>query len=264
MSFDDDIAVRREGSDVYACDISPNYMVIAGPNGGYLAALLVRAADVHLDDPTRQLRSLTIHYLRPPKDGPATIEVTIEQSGRTVAYLRLRMEQAGKTVLLATGAWALARAGLEFDGWSPPEAPPPEDCAALQSIGGGPGLPVHAQWDIRAVSEATFGSGGVPDLVWWIRPKADHPLDAPLVVAISDALPPPIFVTEVGRTPVPTLDLTVHVRCDLAEVDWKPGDWVLTRFTTRRANAGFLEEDGELWTADGRLLAHSRQLALSL
>jgi acyl-CoA thioesterase len=79
---------------------------------------------------------------------------------------------------------------------------------------------------------------------------------------MKHALPSPIFATEAGPMPVPTLDLTVHIRVDLAAIPLEPGDWVLARFMTRRANGGFLEEDGELWTADGTLLAHSRQLAL--
>ena len=43
-----------------------------------------------------------------------------------------------------------------------------------------------------------------------------------------------------------------------------PPDWVLGRFSTRTARDGFLEEDGEIYSRDGRLLAQSRQLALSL
>lgn len=262
MSFDEDIAVRREDDGVYTCSVSPNHHVIAGPNGGYLAALLTRAAEVHLADEARQLRSLTVHYLRPPKDGPARIEVTTEQLGRTVAYLRVKMTQNEKPMLLATGAWATARTGFEFNGWSLPEAPPPENCASFQSVRGGPSLPIHSQWDILCASNVVFGSGGKPDLAWWIRPPVHRPLDAPMIVAMTDALPPPIFATEAGPMPVPTLDLTVHVRADLSTVPWQPGDWVLARFTTRHCSGGFLEEDGELWTQSGTLLAHSRQLAL--
>ena len=109
-----------------------------------------------------------------------------------------------------------------------------------------------------------FGSGQPPDLSWWIRPPVHRPLDAAMLVAITDALPPPIFVTDVGPMAVPTVDLTIHIRAMLNAVTWEAGDWVLARFTTQYASGGFLEEDGALWTADGALIAHSRQLALSV
>ena len=39
-------------------------------------------------------------------------------------------------------------------------------------------------------------------------------------------------------------------------------DWFLARFRTRSSIEGFLEEDGEIWSRDGRLLVQSRQLSL--
>jgi len=70
------------------------------------------------------------------------------------------------------------------------------------------------------------------------------------------------LVPQKSTSPIPTIDLTVHVRTQLSDVKWELGDWLLARFTTRRASGGFMEEDGEVWTADGQLVAHSRQLAL--
>jgi acyl-CoA thioesterase len=264
MSFDEDTAVRAAGPGGYSCEVSPNHWVVAGPNGGYLAALLARAGEEHLADRKRQLRSLTVHYLRPPKAGSAQIEVTTEQLGRSVAFLRLTMIQGEKAVLLATGAWSTEREGFVFDSWTKPQADAPESCSTLSAVRGTPSLPIHQQWDIRSATGAVFGSGQPPDLSWWIRPPIHRALDAPMIAAIADALPPPIFVTEVGPMAIPTIDLTIHIRAELAMVRWEPGDWVLARFSTRYASAGFLEEDGELWTADGTLLAHSRQLALSI
>ena len=43
-----------------------------------------------------------------------------------------------------------------------------------------------------------------------------------------------------------------------------PEEFLLGVFSSKRAEGGFWEEDGELWTRDARLLAQSRQLALVL
>ncbi len=264
MSFDEDLRLSAVEPGVFDCRISPDHWVVAGPNGGYLAALATRAGDLHLADPGRALRSLTVHYLRPPRAGPARIEVTTEQRGRSVAFLRFTMDQDGKKILLATGAWATPRDGVEYAGWTPPEVAPPDACPELGAVREGEILPIHRQWEIRSAKGARFGSGQAPDLSWWIRPPIHRALDAAMLVAIADAFPPPIFVTETGPMAVPTLDLTVHVRADLEGVPWAPGDWLLTRFSTRFASGGFLEEDGAIWTARGDLVAHSRQLALSV
>jgi len=265
MSFDEDTELALLEPGIYSCFISEKQWVVAGPNGGYLAALLTRAGEAHLGDSTRQLRSLTVHYLRPPKAEGARVEVTTEQVGRSVAYLRIKMIQNDKLILLATGAWATEREGFDFLGWPAPDVAPPEACSELTSVREGSSLPIHQQWEIRsATAGAMFGSGQAPDLIWWIRPPIHRPLDEAMLVAITDALPPPIFVTDVGPMAVPTVDLTIHIRAMLTSVKWETGDWVLARFTTQYASGGFLEEDGALWTAAGVLIAHSRQLALSI
>jgi acyl-CoA thioesterase len=63
---------------------------------------------------------------------------------------------------------------------------------------------------------------------------------------------------------VPTVELTVHFRdrerlCTLA-----PEEHCLAVFRSKTAQEGFIEEDGEIWSADGRLLAQCRQLAVLL
>ena len=60
----------------------------------------------------------------------------------------------------------------------------------------------------------------------------------------------------------PTVDLTIHFRQTPGAA--RSDDYALAVFRTRRAHEGFLEEDGEIWSRDGELLAQSRQLALIL
>jgi acyl-CoA thioesterase len=63
---------------------------------------------------------------------------------------------------------------------------------------------------------------------------------------------------------MPTVDLTIHFRSTLPLEGSSAGDHLLAVFRAREAREGFFEEDGEIWTPDGTLVAHSRQLAVLL
>jgi hypothetical protein len=91
----------------------------------------------------------------------------------------------------------------------------------------------------------------------WFRLNDDEPIDTIAVVQATDSFPPTLFNTNLAFGWVPTVELTAHLRA-------RPvGPWLRGRFTTRYITAGVLEEDGELWDTDGRLVALSRQMALA-
>ena len=64
------------------------------------------------------------------------------------------------------------------------------------------------------------------------------------------------------RVVAPTIDLTIHFRAPLPLDGMGPDDHALVLFSSRHAQHGFVEEDGQVWTPDGRLIAMSRQLAI--
>ena len=127
--FDRDTAVTPTGDGGFDVHIDRGWWIIRGPNGGYVAALLARAAEQAVADAGRPLRSLTVHYLRPPQEGTARVETTVERVGRTVTTVTARLVQNDKLQALATAAHAVPR---EMDGFvhaEMPAVPPPEGCA---------------------------------------------------------------------------------------------------------------------------------------
>ena len=101
----------------------------------------------------------------------------------------------------------------------------------------------------------------------WIRLREPRPWDTAEIAAISDAWPPAIFASsDMPPTSggVPTVDLTVHIIAPEALASLAPNAFVLVEFTTRAVQGGYLEEDGEIWSADGQLLAQARQVGVVL
>jgi len=92
----------------------------------------------------------------------------------------------------------------------------------------------------------------------WCRWSDHGDMDVLGLLCIADAYPPVVYDLDIGGLAwAPTIELTVQVRGRPA-----PG-WLATRFVTRSLTDGYFEEDGDLWDAEGRLVALSRQLALA-
>ncbi len=260
--FDRDTAVEALGPGRYQARLDPAWWIVRGPNGGYLAAVLVRALEAAVADPSRGLRSLTVHFLRPPSVGPAEIHTTVERVGRSLTSVTARMIQAGRPQALAIAAFSKPRQAGELHHATMPEVLPPEELEPRKAKSA---VPIHALYDERpAIGSGPWSevrgrealSGG------WIRLVEPRPLDDALMAAYADAWAPAVFATRDLETSmgVPTVDLTVHVRASLPPAN--ADDFVLAIFRTREAREGFLEEDGEIWSRDGVLLAQSRQLAV--
>jgi acyl-CoA thioesterase len=262
--FDRDTRVRSSSKSEHRANIDRGWWVIQGPNGGYIAAIMLRAITAAVDDAGRSPRSLTIHYLSPPVEGETRIETSVERSGRTLSTVSARMSQNGKLRALALAAISSPRAGHEFYHATMPDVPEPEVLEPRT----GPGIPMNERYEYRFVP--ALGPHAASEhaiTAAWIRPAEPHPLDHPLLAAYADALPPALFAraTRAGEFgALPTVDLTVHFRMDPADAGVDADDFCLAVFRSRLAHRGYIEEDGEIWSRDGQLLAQSRQLAVIL
>lgn len=260
--FTTDTAVHASGEGRYRATIDRGWWIERGPNGGYLAAIVLRAVLAEAGADGRRPRSMTLHYLRPPTEGPCEVEVVVERAGRGLSTVSARLQQGGRDCVLALVALGLDRPGPSLHDHPPPDVPaadavpPPPDRAV-----GGPDIPFRHRFELRpAIGSAPFEAGAEALTGGWIR-TADHdPVDDVLLAAITDSWPPAVFSKLEVPTGVPTVELTVHFRNAPSR---EPG-WCLVRFSTREASEGYLEESGEVWSSDGLILAESRQLAVLL
>ncbi len=260
--FATDTAVTRSAPGRYTATIDEGWWIERGPNGGYLAAIVLRAIVAEVDDAARRPRTLTLHYLRPPGAGPCEVEVSVERAGRGLTTVTARLAQDGRDCILALAALGVDRRGPELhDHPAPPVERPDSLPARAAAPVGAPDIPFRHRYDTRhALGAPPFTSGSAAETGGWIRPTDDQPVDDVLLAALTDAWPPAVFSRLELPVGVPTVELTVHFR---GRPSGQPG-WCLVRFRSLEATAGYLEETGEVWSEDGTLLAESRQLAVLL
>lgn len=257
--FERDTAVERVADGRFAARCDEGWFVPRGPNGGYLAAIVLRAMQAQLAAPDRPARSLTLHYLRPPAAAPVEVTVATERTGRRLTTLSARLEQDGRLCVLALGAFS-----PDFPGTLEYADPPALDVAPPESVPVAPRAPqmppVADRFELRpALGAAPFSGADRALSGGWMRFAEGSPeLDAPALAMLSDAWLPAPFTRLRAPVAAPTVDLTIHFRAP----EVRAAQPVLGRFCSTLARGGFFEEDGELRAEDGTLLAQARQLAL--
>lgn len=245
------------GRGRYRGTIDPGWFGPPGPNGGVIAALVLRAIRAEVADDERLPRSLTLHYLRPPREGDVEVEVEVERSGRSATTCSARMTQEGKLTTIA-----LCVLSYDYETvmeWAP-EAPGVAGWQDTPKLGlDGERPPMFHRLETRgAFGPPPFSGGEEAETGGWLKTAEDDALSPELIALYTDAWWPAPFSKLAAPSMAPTLELTIHFRAKPV-----PGETrALVRFFTDASIDGLFEEQGEVWGTDGRLLAQSRQIAL--
>ncbi len=263
--FDTDIAVTKTTPGIYSTIISDNWNVRIGPNGGYIAAILLNGMQIELDDASKPVRSITFHFLSASTPGPSILEINIEKIGRTFATVSGKLLQGKRTIAIGLATFAPTRPNTAFCDLSMPDVLPPEEIDADRRMS--PTMYGHSPF--RDHYDQRLAIGPTPPLRThtarvggWTRLKELRLFDALSLTAISDSWYPSIFARDLPPMSAPTIDHTVHFFCESPCQATAPDSYVLVEFETSLAQSGFLQEDGRIWAPNGTLLAQSRQLAL--
>jgi acyl-CoA thioesterase len=255
------------GDGTFAGDLAEAWSLNGRPHGGYVAAMLERAAAMAIDRPDALLRSITVNFLRPASIGPVVLEVRVERAGRTLitvsAYLRQGPSTAAMGVLTYSPPWPSLLTDEVSDA---PVIPGPDAiprlvtapfvvASFLQRID----LRLHDDPPLYSLSPRAVVTG-------WIRPAIPRSPDPAWLITASDSFPRALTTRfgVPGDVPSPSvmLNMLIH-EPDVAAIVGT-GEFILARFTTRRVSDGFFDEDGSLWSPGGTLLAQSRQLGVLL
>jgi acyl-CoA thioesterase len=254
--FDADSQLKPAGTNRYRTVVAGNWSINGTPDGGYLMALLARAA---LETSGKQVLSiLTANFIARCEPGPATL--TVEPVGATRRFdrhqVRLFQNESEKIRSLVTLMDPPPqRPGKRYEKKAP-ELAPLESCIKFGQM---PGYTLFDNMDVLLDPGCTGWMTGAlaacSELRGWIKFRDDRPFDAPGLMLIADSFPPPIFVSQGMVAWVPTLEMSVNIR------NQPDSRWLKCVFRSRFLNGGMVEEDGEIWDEAGELVAISRQVA---
>ncbi len=252
-------AVDPVGAGVYSADLDSGWTVGEGLNGGYLMALMGRAAVAGGPGHAHPL-AMTAHFGGSAVPGRAEVAVEVLRAGRFASQMRATLRQDDRSLVHAL--LTLGHLGDEDPRWSgaPPAAlPPVEGCEPIPSSR-------SKRWPMRlwetlelrmdpaTLSWAFRQPNGDPESRGWLLPESDEPFDPLMLLVALDCLPAVTF--QLGsRGWVPTLELTAYLRALPA-----PGPLRL-RQRAQLVQHGLVDELCQVWDARGRLVAQGSQLA---
>lgn len=254
-TFDRVTAIQPRGdAGVFDAQLDPAWAINGKPNGGYLLAILGRAACAVVD--TAHPLAISGHYLRAPDSGPAEVRTEIIRNGRRVSTSRATLWQNDKPCIDAmVTSGELQGAPVEWGTPAPPDLPPPEECMSSDDFKFQPELFQSCEMRVDPATSPFPMATGNPHLRFWFRLKdGTEPSISSLILTV-DAGPPTVFnLKKFGWAP--TVELTVLLRGLPA-----PG-WLLCESSTQIIADGWFDENAVVWDSTGRLVAQSRQLAL--
>lgn len=222
-----------------------------GQFGGHVLALALEAFRGSVTDAAHHEISMSLHFLRRVAEGPLRIEVDVVRVGRTITNMSCSMMVGDKPVALGLALFGSDRASDEFELTPAPELVVPTT------------PPTGSQIPANAMNHLDIWDGPHQGRVGWMRLAEPGGADARFGLFAADGMLPLSF----GRNSRPqvggTVDFTAHFREQFPQSIIDGDEPVAVVLRTGRSYRGYVDEDAELWSADGRLLMQTRQTRYS-
>ena len=256
MTLDQLLSTVRSGNEVV---IPASWTQGRTAFGGLVAGLVLERLQAEVVR-GRPLQAMQVSFVGPvAADTAARVEAEVLREGKSVSQALGRIVQDGETRLASLASFGEGReSAISVEALPAPEARRPEDCQELPFI---PGVVpefvrhIEMRW---AFGHFPFSGKGCRDMGGWMRfREAPEVLTDAHLVALIDAWPPAILPYLNRPAPASSLSWAlemVHPRPSLA-----PGEWLLYRASIDQAGAGYGHIQAGIWTAEGELVAVSRQ-----
>lgn len=238
-----------------------------GPNGGYMAAIALRAAG--MEARIKRPASISCHFLSVARFEPVDIEVTPAQQGRRAESFHVLVRQGDRAILQAIVRTAAEGPGLEHLYGAMPDVPDPEGLLTWPDIFPNDG-PIYPFWNniegrhpeshrIKAEVDAGLPRPARdPHHVEWFRfqpnPTFDDPfVDAGRLLVLIDTLSWPAASEPHQPEPkfqAPNLDVTAWFHRPAHDAEW-----LLAEHRSPVGTNGLMGTESRIWSRDGRLLA---------
>ncbi len=254
-------ALEAVGDGVFERDLDRTWWGWNGQFGGYVLALALEACRGAVEDQSHRELSLSMNFLRRVQEGRFRAEVTVERSGRTITNLSFRMSVEGKLVASGIAMFGQARDSQEFQVAEIPDLEIPTSAPNRSPIPA-PTMdrldvwPVHGGGELLTGAEVTEGGG-------WMRLHDKGGADERFGFIAADGCVPVAYARfdkpQIGGS----LDFTAYFREPFPVSITTEGEPIRIVLRSARAREGYVDEDAELWSADGRLLMQTRQTRYS-
>ena len=255
-------AIDKIGEGRYRAALHPDW-AIWGPNGGYVAAIALRAAGAE----SRFVRpaSFLCQYLSVAEFAEVELRVETLRDGRRTQALKVSMHQEERHILEAL-VWTVApNQGLVHDFTRCPAVPPPEDLPSIEDLLAQKGREVAGFWrnyDYRPIDGLTDGESepGEPRIRGWYRfrprarcedPFADAGRSLVLIDTYTWASVWAAYPSD-GALPFIAPNLDLHVRFHRSAAE---SEWLFCEGRADLAEEGLIAADMRVWSREGKLLA---------
>ncbi len=262
--FDDATRVTA-GDSRWTGHSSEDYWAFVGPFGGITAATLLRAIIEH---PQRlgDALSLTVNFCAPIAKGAFDLDVRLIKANRSTQHWSVELTQDdGDAAAFATAVFAVRRPSwshqvAKFPGATPFEQTRPYPKSNLA-------MSWTHQYDFRfAQGEPAFHGKPYTEPMsayskMWIGDTKPRRIDTPSLMSMSDAFFGRIFHVRAELMPFGTVSITTYFHVDAEELAAEEINHVLAVADAKIFHRSYGDQNGELWSPTGKLLATTHQIA---